>query len=320
MYINCTNRDTTYINITGITEIDTTETELAFKCQYHDIPDCIINPECDPIPETIRYISAQVFHQICDITITNNPVVIADSLVVTKNLYLEGIPKDTATYQLYYDDVTNEVSYAAKSIGIIDTNFVRSITVSNGLSSDFNPITQYGSIWLATPSSITGTSTNMVGIGTHTHELSFAGQGVGSMLYYNKTTLHWTALDIGSTNQVLTTIGSTPTWADLPVSDTCLWKIEKDTIPGDYSSDYSDDYLLASLGGNIIVNKDSYNVKTTNDLNVGGQITEDNIPLSRWRGVLPSAPTIDVQEGDLYYNSTTTKVCIRANSNWQILN
>ena len=112
------------------------------------------------------------------------------------------------------------------------------------------------------------------------------------------------------------------------ISDTTLWTLIPDTIAGDYKTgDYAaGDYLLASVDGYAIINKNSYNVKTTDNLsvkenlNVTGEIKSGGSAVSRWRGVLNTAPLTDVKEGDMYYQSTDEKVYIRANLNWKPLN
>jgi len=110
------------------------------------------------------------------------------------------------------------------------------------------------------------------------------------------------------------------------LGDTTLWKLVPDTTLGDYNSDYSNDYLLASIDGLAIINKDSYNVKNTDNLTVkknlivNGAIMNDGAPTSRWLGVLGAHPVYNIQEGDLYFNHATDKVYIRANFDWKPLN
>jgi hypothetical protein len=53
--------------------------------------------------------------------------------------------------------------------------------------------------------------------------------------------------------------------------------------------------------------------------NVTGNLTEGGEAVSRWRGTLTSNPS-SPQEGDLFYNSSTTKVRIYAGGAWRDLN
>jgi len=43
-------------------------------------------------------------------------------------------------------------------------------------------------------------------------------------------------------------------------------------------------------------------------------------PLTRWRGVQTAAPTTDLQNGDMYFLSTTSKIYIYASGAWRLLN
>jgi hypothetical protein len=65
------------------------------------------------------------------------------------------------------------------------------------------------------------------------------------------------------------------------------------------------------------ISGDLHNV---DDISTDGDITENSYDVSRWRGVLASAPTADLQDGDIYFNTTDSKVYIRANSSWVALN
>ncbi|MCB9205596.1 MAG: collagen-like protein [Flavobacteriales bacterium] len=59
---------------------------------------------------------------------------------------------------------------------------------------------------------------------------------------------------------------------------------------------------------------------STYALDTEGDIKENSVDVSRWRGVLATAPTTDLQDGDIYFNSATSKVFIRANATWLQLN
>jgi len=55
-------------------------------------------------------------------------------------------------------------------------------------------------------------------------------------------------------------------------------------------------------------------------INSNTALQEKSVDVARWRGVLSSAPGTDVQDGDIYFNSTDSKVYIRANGSWVALN
>jgi hypothetical protein len=59
---------------------------------------------------------------------------------------------------------------------------------------------------------------------------------------------------------------------------------------------------------------------TTFQIQWDGKAFSNGAQLTRWRGVQTAAPTTDLQNGDMYFLSTTSKIYIYANGAWRLLN
>jgi hypothetical protein len=75
-------------------------------------------------------------------------------------------------------------------------------------------------------------------------------------------------------------------------------------------------YAYARYGAN----SSSIEFAFDNTTNVRLQVLINGAPAQRWRGSSISATTIDVREGDMYYNTSNSKIYIYANSSWVLLN
>ena len=51
-----------------------------------------------------------------------------------------------------------------------------------------------------------------------------------------------------------------------------------------------------------------------------GDVTSRGAPLMRWRGSGAALPTTDLKDGDMFFLNSTSKIYVRANNSWIILN
>ena len=129
---------------------------------------------------------------------TTSSVTFAD-LTVTNSLSLTGIPFNTATWQLYYDNTSGQVSY--------------STATSGGNSFDLSTVTNQA---LFTTSSVTFANLTVTNTLTIGNSIVFPDLTVQTTAYPNDVFLHGAILTYNSTTNILATDYTKTTYTPLP--------------------------------------------------------------------------------------------------------